>query len=252
MGQALSAATQTVPAERLAHSLHAYFLRPGDVAMPIRYEVDRIRDGWSFTTRRVVAIQDGKAILNLAVSYQTEEPGMEHQDEMPVVTPPEDLPRDQDRIRAIQDRLPPFLVERLLSERPFDFRTVDPLADPFHPPKGPAQRAVWLRTNGTLPDDLTLHQALLVYASDNSLLGTALAPHGLTWLSRGLKLASLDHVMWLHRRFRTDEWLLHVMDSPIAHGSRGLNRGRIFNRAGQLVASTAQEGLVRQKPREKP
>jgi acyl-CoA thioesterase-2 len=247
LGQALSAATQTVPSERLAHSLHAYFLRPGDVKLPITYEVDRIRDGFSFTTRRVVAWQDGRAILNLAVSFQTEESGLEHQDVMPVVPPPESLRRDVDRVRDVADRLPPFLVERLLSERPFDVRTVDPARDVFKPEKAAPQRSVWLRTTDKLADEVALHQSLLVYASDNSLLTTALLPHGVTWLTPKLKLASLDHVMWFHRRFRVDDWLLHVMDSPVAHGARALSRGRIFDRAGHLVASTAQEGLVRPK-----
>lgn len=247
LGQALSAATQTVPNDRFAHSLHAYFLRPGNVTIPIRYEVDRIRDGWSFTTRRVVALQEGRAILNLAVSFQKEEPGIEHQDPMPEVPAPETLERDTDRLLRFSHRIPAHFVERLKADRPFDLRTVDAPEDPFAPPKRPAQHAVWLRTTGTVADSLAIHQALLVYASDNSLLGTALLPHGLTYMTPRLKLASLDHVMWFHRRFRADDWLLHVMDSPVAHGARALTRGRIFDRALHLVASTAQEGLVRPK-----
>jgi acyl-CoA thioesterase-2 len=247
LGQALSAAVQTVPRERHVHSLHAYFLRPGDVAKPIVYDVDRIRDGSSFTTRRVVAIQAGKPIFNLAASFQIDEPGFDHQDPMPEAPPPESVPTEQERIAAYAGRLPRFLRERATSERPFELRPVDANDDIFLPPPQPPTRMVWLRTTGRLADDDALHRYLLAYASDYSFLTTALLPHGVTWLTPGMQVASLDHVMWFHQPFRVDEWLLHVIDSPAAHGARGLVRGRIFTRDGRLVASTAQEGLLRQR-----
>jgi acyl-CoA thioesterase II len=247
LGQALSAAVQTVPAERHVHSLHAYFLRPGDVAVPVVYDVDRIRDGSSFTTRRVVAIQNGKAIFHLAASFQKQEEGFEHQDEMPEAPPPESVPTEQERVAAYAPRLPRFVRERATFEHPFELRAVGPADDPFLPAKRPAQRLVWLRATGRLPDDPALHRYLLAYASDHAFLTTALLPHGVTWLTPGMQIASLDHVMWFHQPFRVDEWLLNVMDSPTAHGARGLARSRIFTQDGRLVASTAQEGLIRQR-----
>ncbi len=247
LGQALSAAVQTVPAERHVHSLHAYFLRPGDVKKPIVYDVDRIRDGSSFTTRRVVAIQGGHAIFNLAASFQREEEGFDHQDPMPDAPPPESCPTEQERLAKHAARLPRFLRERATAERPFEIRPVDADEDPFHPPPRPGQRMVWLKTASALPDDPALHAYLLAYASDFSFVTTALLPHGVTWLTPGMQVASLDHVMWFHARFRVDEWLLHVMDSPRASGARGLVRGRVFTRDGKLVATTSQEGLIRQR-----
>jgi acyl-CoA thioesterase-2 len=248
LGQALSAAVQTVPEERHVHSLHAYFLRPGDVKRPIVYDVDRIRDGGSFTTRRVVAIQNGEAIFNLAASFQKDEPGFEHQDEMPAAPPPESLPTEQERIAEHAARLPKFIRERAVAERPFELRPCDPPEDPFAPAPRPASRMVWLKTIGRLPDQPSLHRYLLAYASDYSFVTTSLLPHGATWLTKGMQVASLDHVMWFHQPFRVDEWLLHVIDSPKAHGARGLVRGRVFTRDGRLVASTAQEGLIRKRP----
>ena len=247
LGQALSAAVQTVPAERHVHSLHAYFLRPGDVAKPIVYDVDRIRDGSSFTTRRVVAIQSGKPIFNLAASFQKLEEGLEHQDAMPEAPPPESVPTEQERVAAYATRLPRFIRERAAAEHPFELRPVSAVDDPFLPARRPAERMVWLRTTGRLPDDPALHQYLLAYASDHAFITTALLPHGVTWLTPGMQVASLDHVMWFHQPFRVDEWLLNVMDSPSAHGARGLVRSRIFTRSGRLVASSAQEGLIRQR-----
>ncbi len=247
LGQALSAAVQTVPAERNVHSLHAYFLRPGDVHKPIVYDVDRIRDGGSFTTRRVVAIQGGHAIFNLAASFQNVEPGLEHQDEMPAAPAPESLPTEQERLRAYTRELPPLLRERAVAERPFELRPVGAQDDPIHPAPKPPHRMVWLRTVDHLPDDPALHRYLLAYASDYSFITTALLPHGVTWLTPGMQVASLDHVMWFHQPFRVDAWLLYVIDSPAAHGGRGLARGRIFTREGLLVASTAQEGLIRKR-----
>jgi acyl-CoA thioesterase II len=247
LGQALSAAVQTVPPERHVHSLHAYFLRPGDVHKPIVYDVDRIRDGGSFTTRRVVAIQSGHAILNLAASFQIEESGFEHQDEMPEVPPPESLKTEQEIAATVTARLPRFVRDRAHAERPFEMRPVNPGPDPLAPPPQPPRRMVWLRTVGRLPDDPALHRYLLAYASDYSFVTTSLLPHGVTYLTPGMQIASLDHVMWFHQPFRVDEWLLHVMDSPAAHGARGLVRGHVFTQNGLLVASTAQEGLIRQR-----
>ena len=247
LGQALSACVQTVPPERRVHSLHAFFLRPGDVTKPIVYDVDRIRDGGSFTTRRVVAIQSGHAIFNLAASFQKIEAGFEHHDAMPDAPAPESLPNEQERMASYAERLPKFVRERAVAERPFELRPTDVEDDPFHPSPKPARRMVWLRTAGRLPDDPALHAYLLAYASDHSFVTTALLPHGVTWLTPGMQIASLDHVMWFHEPFRVDEWLLYVIDSPAAHGARGLVRGRIFTQAGRLVASTAQEGLLRRR-----
>lgn len=248
LGQALSAAVQTVPTERLAHSLHSYFLRPGDVSKPIVYTVDRIRDGSSFTTRRVVAIQNGHPIFNLAASFQREEPGFEHQDAMPAAPPPEQVPPEEVRWKEFFRRLPPHLRERAERPRPFDMRLVgEHDDDPVLPAKRSPDRMVWLKTVGALPDDPALHASLLAYASDHAFVTTALLPHGASWATPGMQVASLDHVMWFHQPFRVDEWLLHVIDSPAAHGARGLVRGRIFTRDGRLVASTSQEGLIRKR-----
>ena len=247
LGQALSAAVQTVPADRHVHSLHAYFLRPGDVRHPIVYDVDRIRDGRSFTTRRVVAIQGGRPILNMSASFQIDEPGLEHQDDMPDVPPPESLRSDRDRALALADRLPPVIRERMLAERPFDYRTTDPDDDPFRPTPRPPRRMAWMRAASPLPDAPSLHRYLLAYVSDFGFVGSALLPHAVSWMTPGLQIASIDHVIWFHQPFRCDEWLLHAMESPAAHGSRGFVRGQVFTRDGRLVASTAQEGLIRQR-----
>ena len=247
LGQALSAAVQTVPPERHVHSLHAYFLRPGDVTKPIVYDVDRIRDGGSFTTRRVVAIQNGHAIFNLACSFQKPEPGVEHSEPMPDAPPPEACPTDQERFTKWLEKLPEGRRQRAVDPRPFELRSTEPIEDPFAPAPRPARRMVWLRTIAKLPDDPALHHYLLAYASDHMFITTALLPHGVSWLSPGMQIASLDHVMWFHRPFRVDDWLLHVMDSPSAHGARGLVRGSVYTRDGTLVASTAQEGLVRKR-----
>jgi acyl-CoA thioesterase-2 len=245
LGQALSAAVQTVPRERHVHSLHAYFLRPGDVRRPILYEVDRIRDGASFTTRRVVAVQGGKAIFNLATSFQKEEPGFDHQDAMPEVPPPESLRSEAERLENAKATIPAALFERASRPRPFEMRTTDPEEDPFHPKPRAPRRTVWLRATGKLPDDPALHRYLLAYASDHMFVTTALLPHGVNWLTPGMQVASLDHVMWFHRPVRVDEWLLYAMESPTAQGARGLVKGRVFTRAGVLVATAAQEGLMR-------
>jgi acyl-CoA thioesterase II len=247
LGQALSAAVQTVAPDRRVHSLHAYFLRPGDVARPIVYEVDRIRDGRAFTTRRVVAIQGGQAIFNMSCSFQSDEPGFEHQDAMPVAPLPETLPSEHERLRPVLAQVPAFLRDKLLAERPFEVRTADPVDENLRPAPREPERLMWMRAAGTLPDDPVLHAYLLAYVSDYAFMTTALAPHGTSWLSPTLQLASIDHVMWFHRPFRCDDWLLHVMSSPTAQGARGLVRGLVFTHDGRLVASTAQEGLIRRR-----
>jgi len=249
LGQALSAAAQTVPADRDAHSLHSYFLRPGDPSKPIVYDVDRIRDGGSFTTRRVVAIQAGHAIFNMAVSFQKHEAGFEHQDAMPDVPPPESLPTEQERLKAAGDLLPKIFFERYAQEQPFELRAVESIDHPFSPTPMPPKRHVWLKTIAPLSDSPALHRALLAWASDHGFLATALFPHGITFFGGAVQVASLDHVMWFHAPFRADEWLLHVIDSPAAAGGRGLVRGRVFTRAGKLVVSTSQEGLIRKRTR---
>ena len=245
LGQALSAAVQTVPSDRPPHSLHGYFMRPGDVKKPIIYDVDRIRDGGSFTTRRVVAIQNGQAILTLGASFQKAEKGFEHQDPMPDAPAPLSLPTEQERVASAASRLPPGIRERLTGDRPFEVRVANAPDDPFNPTPRPAKRMVWLKTRSPLPDDPAIHRYLLAYASDYAFIGTALLPHGVSFLTPGKQIASLDHAMWFHQPFRIDEWLLHVMDSPAAHEARGLVRGSVFSHDGRLVASTIQEGLIR-------
>ena len=247
LGQALSAAVQTVPADRHVHSLHGYFLRPGAVDKPIVYEVDRIRDGGSFTTRRVVAIQNGKAIFSLGASFQIDEAGFEHHDEMPAAPEPQSVPTQQELAAVYADKLPEFLRSQALANRPFEMRPIEEPSNPLEPEPRPPARMFWLKANGELPDDPALHRYLLAYASDFAFLTTAMLPHAISWLSPGMQVASLDHAMWFHEDVRVDEWLLHVVDSPNAHGGRGLVRGRVFTQDGRLVASTAQEGLIRRR-----
>lgn len=245
LGQALSAAVQTVPPDRVAHSLHGYFLRQGDVRRPIVYQVERLRDGKSFTSRRVLAIQGGEPILTLAASFQVEEDGLEYQGPAPIDAPdPESLLSDQEAARAWADQLPELLRPIALAERPVEMRSAESL-DPFHTTVGPPRRSVWLRVPDALPAERALHQYLLAYASDFHLLGTALLPHGVSWATPGMQVASLDHAMWFHRPFRIDEWLLYVLDAPSTSGARGLARGQFYDRQGRLVASSTQEGLVR-------
>ena len=243
LGQALVAAGRTVEG-RTAHSLHAYFLRPGDMEAPIVYDVDRIRDGKSFTTRRVVAIQHGRPIFNLAASYQIDEDGVEHQATMPQVPGPEGLANEQALREQVAHRVPAKLRDKFTRERPIEIRPVDP-PDIFEPEKSEPVQYAWIRAAGTIPDELSLHQCMLAYASDFNLLGTALRPHQLSFMQPQLQGASLDHTMWFHRPFRMDDWLLYSMDSPSASGARGFNRGSIYTRDGVLVASVAQEGLIR-------
>jgi len=256
LGQALSAAHNTVDG-RIAHSLHAYFLRRGDMNAPIIYDVDRARDGGSFSNRRVVAIQHGRPILNMAASFQDPEDGLEHYAEMPDVPPPDDL-RDLTAVAAdISDKIPMKLRRFMTKERPFEFRPVDPLSFDSRK-KLPANKSVWIRAVDRLPDDRALHQNLLAYVSDFELLATSTLPHGLSFTRGNVIMASLDHGLWFHRDFKMDDWLLYSMDSPNASGARGFARGQLFTAQGQLVASTCQEGLVRliepgrEKPRSNP
>ncbi len=244
LAQALVAAQRTVEEARTAHSLHGYFILPGDLNVPIVYFVDRLRDGKSFTTRRVTAIQHGRAIFNMSVSFHIQEPGFEHQLPMPDVPPPESLPSELELIRAGAHKAPEELRKVLTQDRPIDFRLVEDI-DPFDPKKQPPVRHMWIRAIGRMPDDPLSHQAVLAYASDYGLLGTALQPHGKSYRRADIQVASLDHSLWLHRPCRLDEWLLCVMDSPMTAGARGFARGTIFTREGQLVASVAQEGLTR-------
>ena len=244
IAQALVAALRTVTPDRPAHSLHAYFIRAGDPAVPIVYQVDRDRDGKSFSTRRVVAIQHGQPIFNMAASFQVTEDGLEHQFDMPDVPPPEGLPSDMELRTLSLDRIPETHREHWLRERPIEIRAVEP-RNPFRPKKRAAVQNNWFRIAGAVADDPVLHQGLLAYASDMTLLDTCTLPHGLAWFDPKLQSASLDHAIWFHAPVRTDDWLLYAQDSPRASGARGLNRGSIYTRDGRLVASVAQEGLMR-------
>jgi acyl-CoA thioesterase-2 len=242
LGQALVAASATVVG-RMAHSLHAYFLRRGDFNSPIVYEVDRAWDGKHFATRRVVAIQHGQQIFNLSASFQVPENGLDHQAQMPIVPPPESL-RDQDTLyREAAAVVPPEIIRVLERRRPFEFRPVQP-PDFIRTEPAPPFKEVWFRAADPLPDDEALHRCLLAYASDFQLIDTALKPHALP-LTTKMAVASIDHAMWFHRSVRLDDWLLYALDSPSASGARGFARGSIFSRDGRLLASVAQEGLIR-------
>jgi acyl-CoA thioesterase-2 len=245
-GQALVAAGRTVPADRPVHSLHAYFIRPGDPSVPLVYTVDRVRDGRSFTTRRVTAIQHGKPIFTLSASFHHPESGLEHATPMPAARRPEELRPNAERLaEAIGGPLPPHL-----RESPIELRSVGPLSvelarDSSLRAKDDHSNLVWVRVTGELPDDPLLHVCLMTYVSDLTLLETALLEHGITWLDGRASGASLDHAMWFHRPFRADQWLLYAQDSPIAAGGRVLARGQVFTAAGDLVVSVVQEGLIR-------
>ena len=244
LGQALAAAQNTVDPLREAHSLHAYFLRAGDINAPIVYSVERARDGGSFSSRRVVAIQHGQPILNGAVSFQTPEESFEHQSSMPEVPAPEDIEPMQALPQEELEKLPTKLQRWLGVDSPIEFRHVWP-QDKLHPVKRPPIQHIWFRITAPVDDSPALHRALLAYASDFNLIGTATLPHGLSYYTRNVQMASLDHALWFHRPFRVDEWLLYSFDSPTAQSSRGLARGQIFSSDGRLVASSAQEGLIR-------
>lgn len=246
LGQALAAAARTVPPDRSVHSFHGYFLLTGRVDKPIVYDVDRIRDGKSFTTRRVRAIQHGNAIFSMEASFQVEEDGFDHQDEMPQLPGPEGLPSQVELARRIADRIPSPLREMFTAESPIEIRPLEAM-NLFSPKARPPNSAAWIRANGALSDDPALHRYLLAYASDFNFLGTSLYPHGVSWASPGMQVASLDHSMWFHRSFRMDDWLLQVVESPSAFGARGLVRAHFYTREGKLVASTAQEGLIRKR-----
>jgi acyl-CoA thioesterase-2 len=244
IGQALVAAVRTVEASRPPHSMHAYFLLPGDPKVPIIYDVDRMRDGKSFTTRRVTARQHGHPIFSMLVSFHADEAGLDHQAKMPDVPPPEKLPSEAEVRKNILPMMPDPVRRYYERERPIELRPVE--YDRYLGKKYPDGRFnVWIRTTGKLPDDPAIHQCVLAYTSDMGLLDTALVPHGRTLFEKEFMAASLDHALWLHRPFRADEWLLYSQDSPNLHGSRGFGRGLIFTRDGTLVASVAQEGLVR-------
>lgn len=246
LGQALVAAGRTVDAPRSVHSLHGYFLLAGDPAHPILYEVERIRDGGSFTTRRVKATQHGRAIFAMSASFQKDEEGFEHTAAMPDVPPPEALPSAAERVAELIDALPPDMRSYWQRENPIELRPVDVTRYLSREPHPPTQH-IWLKANGRLPDDPRLHQCVLAYASDFTLLDTALIAHGKLLFDRDVQLASLDHALWFHRPFRADDWLLYAQDSPSASGARGFCRGSFFTRDGRLVASTAQEGLIRKR-----
>lgn len=243
MAQALVAAQRTVEDERVAHSMHGYFILPGDLDAPIVYFVDRLRDGKSFATRRVTAIQHGRAIFNMSASFHRAEGGFDHQAAMPDVPQPEDLTSELERIRADADRIPSDVRGVLTQDRPIDFRPIG--QDPFDRSKREPIRHMWMRAIGAMPRESLSHQAVLAYASDYGLLSTAIQPHGVTIRDPRLMAATLDHAIWFHRPFCIDDWMLYAMDSTAAHGARGFARGNIFTRDGTLVASVAQEGLIR-------
>jgi len=243
LGQALSAASYTAGG-REVHSLHAYFLLPGDVNAPVIYEVDIARDGKSFSTRRVVAIQHGRPIFNMAASFQSPEQGLEHAAPMPEVPGPEGLADVRVVAPEILAKVPDKMRRFLTGERAFELRPVEPV-HLVSPPRQEPRRHVWLKTVDRIPDAAGLHRSLLAYVSDFHLVATATLPHGVHFAEGNVQLATLDHAMWFHRPFRVDEWLLYSMESPSASGGRGFALGRLFSRDGRLVASTAQEGVVR-------
>ena len=245
LGQALTAAVRTVDKKRTAHSLHAYFLRPGDMEFPIIYDVDRIRDGGSFTTRRVVAIQKGEPIFNTSISFHKKESGPTHQIDMPDIPSPEECKSEIQIRKQIAERVPEKMRDFFLRERPIEIRSM-PGEDMFQEAKKkPPYKYMWMKAVDRLPDDISLHQAILAYASDMGLLSTSLNPHRLSFASGNFQSASLDHAMWFHRPFRADEWMLYSTDSPSASNARGFNRGSVYTEKGVLVASAVQEGLMR-------
>jgi acyl-CoA thioesterase-2 len=246
ISQALVAAARTVEG-KTPHSIHCYFILPGDPAVPIVYEVDRIRDGKSFATRRCVAIQHGRAIFSLAASFQIEEEGLDHAVAIPNVTPPDELPSEAELRERFGAMMPDHVRRWFDQERPIEMRPVDLTRYVGRDqPMEPVQY-VWLRATGRLPDDAAIHRAVLAYLSDMTLLDTALIAHGKSIFQRNIQVASLDHALWFHRAFRADEWLLYAQDSPNSGGARGLTRGLIYSQGGRLIASVAQEGLMRQR-----
>ncbi len=244
IGQALSAARYTVTEERTVHSFHSYFLHPGDPEKPIIYDVENLRDGKSFSTRRVKAIQYGRPIFYLTASYHGQESGFEHQNEMPMVPDPESLKSEKELWCRMADYMPEKLYSTLCADKAIEVRPVH-VVDPLKPEKIEPKQYVWIRANGELPDNQLIHQYLLGYASDWGFITTSLHPHGITLISPGLQIATIDHSIWFHRPFRMDDWLLFSIESPNAGNSRGLVRGEVFNRQGVLVATAVQEGLIR-------
>ncbi|QSX41912.1 acyl-CoA thioesterase II [Shewanella cyperi] len=244
MGQALSAARQTVDPERKVHSLHSYFLRAGDEKLPIVYDVEIMRDGGSFSARRVKAVQKGRPIFYMTCSFQTPEEGFSHQQTMPQVPGPEGLLNQQELAMTLRDKVPAKMLEKFMADAPIEMRLVAP-----HSAVAPASREpnryVWLRANGDLPQDSCMHDYLLAYASDFNFLVTAAQPHGVSFLTPGMRMATIDHAMWFHRPVDIGQWLLYSIDSPNASGGRGFVKGHFFNRQGELVASATQEGLMR-------
>ena len=247
ISQALVAAIRTVEESRAPHSLHAYFILPGDPAVPIVYQVERLRDGGSFTTRRVTAIQHGKAIFALMASFQAGEAGHDHQVAMPQVPDPETLPTEAEFKQRFLPRAPDAVRRYWDRERPIEMRPTD-LARFLSKDRLEPRQAIWFRTTGPLPDDAAIHRCVLAYTSDMTLLDTSLVPHGKSVFDLDIQAASLDHALWFHRPFRADDWLLYAQESPTATASRGFTRGLIFSRDGRLVASVAQEGLIRPRP----
>ncbi len=246
IGQALVAASRTVEDEsRVAHSLHGYFLRPGDTTIPILYSVDRIRDGGSFNTRRVVAVQKGQAIFSMSVSFQVMEDGLHHQIDMPAdIKPPEECATEAELREADIDQIPDEFKSNFERPRPIEMRFVEPVND-FNPAPTTPYQHVWIKAADTMPEDVRLNQCLLAYASDMTLLDTCCRPHGVGWSNENFQVASLDHAMWFHRPFKTDDWLLYAQDSPYSGGARGFNRGSFYTQDGRLIASATQEGLIR-------
>ena len=244
LAQSLVAAQRTVIEPRQVHSMHAYFLLAGDPKIPIVYEVERARDGGSFTTRRVEAIQNGRPIFVMSASFQKHEDGLDHQSTMPKVAGPDGLPSQEDLLQLMADKIPASLRNHVTRDRPLEMRLVD-MQRYIERRKAEPVQHIWLRTRGRLPDDPQVHQAVLAYASDYTLLDTALIAHGKLLFDTDIQMASLDHALWFHRPFRADEWLLYAQDSPSAGGARGFSRGSIYRQDGVLVASVVQEGLMR-------
>lgn len=244
VGQALSAASQTVKDTFHAHSIHCYFMLAGNASKPIIYEVERIRDGGSFVTRRVVAVQDGSPIFSMSASFHIKEGGYEHFEKMPEVEGPEKIESDEKMIKRLSSHFPDKKYEMLLFKKPIEIRIVNPV-NPFDPKPMPPEKYIWFRTCGTLPDDSVIHRCMLAYVSDFHMVGTILYPHGKTFWSPDMMVASLDHSLWIHKDFKMDDWLLYAIKSPIACEGRGLSLGRIYTRDGGLIASVAQEGMVR-------
>ena len=244
LAQAMNAALRTVETGRGAHSQHAYFLRPGNPDLPIIYEVDPIRDGKSFTTRRVVAIQDGKAIFNTSISFQIDEEGLSHQNDMPDVAGPEGLDSDEEYLHRLAKEYPNLVTPGMDASLPMEIRRLHH-TDPVNPVPHAPETGLWMRAKDPLGDDPVIHQTMLTYLSDYYLMGTALLPHGVTFFNRNFQGASLDHTLYFHCNFRTDQWLFYHMQSPVSHGARGLNIGTIYTQDGMLVATSIQEGLIR-------